>query len=144
VQFLVPGTYTVDSAPGGADIGPFHATLNFPAELTSTVQQSAAGTTVNWRGGDPEGYVVIQGTAQSPAGVSTSFSCVERTGAGQFTLPPYVLASLPGNPTDITALTAAGSSPQNRFKAPGLDLGYFSYCSPWSALCGVPFYYYGY
>ncbi len=135
VQFLEPGTYTVDSS-GGPDVGPFRSTITFPAELTSTVQQSAAGTTVNWRGGDPTGYVVIQGSAPSPAGVGTSFSCVERASAGQFTVPPYVLSSLPASPSDITALTAAGSAPQNRFKAPGLDLGYFSFCSPSSALCG--------
>lgn len=142
VQFLEPGTYTVDSAPGGADVGPLHATITFPAELTSTVQQSAAGTTVNWRGGDPTGHVVIQGSAQSPAGVRTSFSCVERASAGQFTVPPYVLSSLPATPSDISALIAAGSSAQNRFKAPGLDLGYFSFCSPASALCSGLFDYY--
>lgn len=136
VQFLEPGTYTVDSAPGGADVGPFRATITFPAELTSTVQQSAAGTTVNWRGGDPAGYVAIQGSAPSTPGVRTSFSCVERASAGQFTVPPYVLSSLPASPSEISALIVAGSSPQNRFKAPGLDLGYFSFCSPLSALCG--------
>jgi hypothetical protein len=137
VQFLDPGTYSVDSAPGGADVGPFHAMLSFPAELTANIQQSAAGTTVNWRGGDPAGYVVIQGSAQSPAGGTTSFSCVEQTAAGQFTVPPHVLSSLPGSPGNISALVAAGSSPQNRFKASGLDLGYFSFCSPSSALCGA-------
>jgi hypothetical protein len=97
---------------------------------------------VNWRGGDPAGYVVIQGSAQSPAGARTSFACVERAGAGQFTVPPYVLSSLPATPSDISALIAAGSSSQNRFKAPGLDLGYFSFCSPSSALCSGFFDYY--
>jgi uncharacterized protein (TIGR03437 family) len=144
VQFLEPGTYTLDSA-GGADVGPIHTTLNFPAELTSTVQQSATATTVNWRGGDPAGYVVIQGSAQSPAGVNSSFLCVERTAAGQFSLPPYVISSLPAAPGGISALVAAGSSPQNRFKATGLDLGYFNFCSPSSPLCSASyFYYYGY
>jgi hypothetical protein len=132
----------VDSAPGGTDVGPFRATIAFPAELTSTVQQSAAATTVNWRGGDPTGYVVIQGSAQSPAGVTASFSCVERAGAAQFTMPPYVIASLPGSPTDISAMIAAGTSAQNRFKATGLDIGYFNFCSPSSALCGVRYFYY--
>jgi len=139
VQFLEPGTFTVDSASGGGNVGPFHASLTFPAELTSTVQQSASGTTVNWRGGDPQGYVVIQGSAQSTTGVSASLSCVERTGAGQFTVPGYVLSSLPANPGDMSASIAAGSSPQNRFTATGLDLGYFSFCSPPTALCGRPF-----
>ena len=69
---------------------------------------------------------------------------MERSSAGQFTVPPYVLSSLPASPTDISALIAAGSSPQNRFKAPGLDLGYFSFCSPTSPLCTVFFDYYGF
>jgi uncharacterized protein (TIGR03437 family) len=147
VQFLEPGTYTVDSSPGGADVGPFRATLNFPAELAAAVQQSAAGTTVNWRGGDPAGYVVIQGSAQSPGSASATFTCVERTAAGQFAVPPYVLSMVPVNAGDVRAFVAAGTSPQNRFKATGLDVGYFSFCSPMSALCssgGGYFDYYGY
>jgi uncharacterized protein (TIGR03437 family) len=144
VQFLDPGMYTVDSAPGGADVGPFRATIAFPAELTSTVQQTPAATMVSWRGGDPTGYVVIRGSAQSPAGVTASFSCVERAGAAQFTVPSYVISSLPGTPTDISALIAAGSSPQNRFKATGLDIGYFNFCAPTSALCGGNYFSYWY
>jgi hypothetical protein len=144
VQFLQPGAYTADSASGGADVGPFHATLSFPAELTSTVQQSATGTTVIWRGGDPQGYVVIQGSAQSPAGASTNFSCVERTSAGQFAIPPYLLASLPAPPGGVTAMTAAGTSPQNRFQARGLDFGFFSFCSPLTALCSPASFYFDY
>jgi hypothetical protein len=135
VQFLEPGVYSVDSVSGGPDVGPFHATLTFPAELTSTVQQSAEGTTVSWRGGDPQGYVVIQGSAQSSAGTSTNFSCVESTTAGQFAVPPYVLASLSAPPVGVTAMTPAAISPQNRFQARGLDFGFFSFCSPASALC---------
>jgi hypothetical protein len=143
-QFLEPGDYTVDSGSGGADVGPFRTTLSFPAELTSSVQQSATGTTVTWRGGDPQGYVVIQGGAVSPAGVSANFSCVERTGAGQFAIPSYLLASLAAPPGGVTAMTAAGISPQNRFQARGLDFGYFSFCSPLSPLCGPGSFYYDY
>ena len=147
VQFLEPGSYTVDSAPGGVDVGAFKATLSFPAELTPTVQQSAAGTTVSWRGGDPAGYVVMQGSAQTTSGVNANFVCVERTAAGQFALPPHVVSSLPGVPGDVSAMIAAGSSPQNRFKATGLDIGYLNFCSPSTPLCNGSFYYgyyYGY
>ena len=125
----------------GPTWGHFMQLSDFPAELTSTVQQSARGTTVNWRGGDPQGYVVIQGSAQSPAGTSTNFSCVERTSAGQFAIPSYLLASLPAPPAGVTAMTAAGSSPQNRFQARGLDFGFFSFCSPLSALCSPSYYF---
>jgi len=139
VQFLQPGTYTVDSAPGGADVGPFHATISYPAELASTVQQSATETTVNWTGGDSSGYVVVTGSAYSATGLRADFSCLERTSAGKFTLPAYLLASLPGSPSNVSALIAAGSSPQNRFQTQGLDIGYFSFCSPVSRLCNLTF-----
>ena len=81
-----------------------------------------------------------QSQAIEGIGVDLLHSLELRASAGQFTVPPYVLSSLPASPSDITALTAAGSAPQNRFKAPGLDLGYFSFCSPSSALCGGGFF----
>jgi uncharacterized protein (TIGR03437 family) len=144
-QFLQPGTYTVDNGAGGADVGSFQATVTFPARLSPTVQQSTAGTggtLVKWQGGDPTGYVVIQGSAQSASGVTTNFSCVERTSAGQFALPSVVTSSLPGAPSGVTALVAAGTGAQNRFKALGLDLAFFSFCSPISALCTAPYSWY--
>ena len=136
VQYLEPGTYAVDNGSGCSAVGPFKATLVVPPELTTTVQQSAAGTMISWRGGDPAGYVVIQGSAQSPAAVArTIFQCTERAGAGQFTVPAYVLSSLPATPADISAQMANGSSPQNRFQAKGLDLGFLSFCSASSTPC---------
>jgi hypothetical protein len=135
VQYLEPGTYTVNNGSGGSDVGPFKATLTVPAELTATVQQSAAGATVNWRGGDPAAYVVIQGSVPAP-GSRVSFSCTERAGAGQFTVPGWVLASLGAAP-DISVVMATGSSPQNRFQAPGLDLGFFNFCSASTTPCGL-------
>jgi uncharacterized protein (TIGR03437 family) len=139
-QFLQPGTYTVDNGAGGPGVGSFQATLAFPAPLSATVQQSATGTALTWQGGDPAGYVVIQGSAQSASGATTNFTCVERTGAGQFALPPVLLSSLPGLPSGITAVAAAGTAAQNRFKANGLDLAFFSFCSPISALCNGPYF----
>jgi uncharacterized protein (TIGR03437 family) len=144
-QFLQPGTYTVDNGAGGTDVGSFQATVAFPAQLSATVQQSSGGTpgtVVKWQGGDPTGYVVIQGSAQSGSGVTTNFSCVERTSTGQFALPPVVMASLPGAPSGVTAGAAAGTAAQNRFKAMGLDLAFFSFCSPVSALCNWPYFEY--
>jgi hypothetical protein len=132
----------VDNGAGGVDVGPFQAKVAFPAQLSATVQQSTTGTVVNWQGGDPTGYVVIQGSAQSASGVTANFTCVERTSAGQFTLPRVVTSRLPGTPSGITATVAAGTAAQNRFKAAGLDLAFFSFCSPVSGLCRGP--YFGY
>ena len=141
-QFLQPGTYKVDNGGGGADVKSFQATVAYPSQLSAAVKQSSDGTAVQWTGGDPTGYVVIQGAAQSASGVNSSFTCVERTSAGQFTVPPVVMSSLPGSPNGVTALVAAGTAAQNQFKAVGLDLAFFSFCSPTSTLCNGP--YFGY
>ena len=135
VQFLEPGSYTVENGSGGATVGSFRAMLNVPAELTSTVETSPLETTVRWTGGDPSSYLVIQGAGASTTGARSTFSCVERTGAGQFTLPSYVTASLPGNPTEIVTSAATGLFPGGLFQAPGLDYGFLSFCSPTTALC---------
>ena len=141
VQFLQPGSYTVANDGGGATVGAFATMLNFSAELSSTVRTSPSGTTVTWQGGDPSAYLVIQGSGQSATARST-FSCVERTSAGQFTVPPYVTASLPGSPSNIVVSAATGFSPASRFQAPGLDYGFLSFCSPLNAFCTANFYYY--
>ena len=56
----------------------------------------------------------------------------------EFALPPVVMSSLPGPPGRVTAVAAAGTAAQNRFKVAGLDLAFFSFCSPTSALCNGP------
>jgi hypothetical protein len=135
VQFLEPGSYTVDNGSGGATVGSFRAMLNIPAVLTPTIQTSPSGTTVTWSGGDPSSYVVIQGAGVSTIGARSAFSCVERTSAGQFTLPSYVTASLLGNQTEIAVSAATGFFPGSRFQSSGLDYGFLSFCSPTSAIC---------
>jgi hypothetical protein len=97
---------------------------------------------IYWTGGDPTSFVMIQGSGVSATGVRSTFSCVERTSAGQFTLPAYVTASLPGSPTGVTVSAATGFFPGSRFQTSGLDYGFLSYCSPTSALCIGNFYYY--
>jgi uncharacterized protein (TIGR03437 family) len=124
VQFLVPGTYVVDNGTGGADVGPFKATLTVPPAFTSTVQSSSAGVRVTWSGGDPAGYVTVLGGAASPTTRAVaSFVCTERVAAGQFTVPQEVLLSLPSEATSVSAVHQATTV----FRARGLDIGQFSF-----------------
>lgn len=95
-----------------------------------------------WQGGDPSSYVVIQGMGVATTGMRNTFSCVERTSAGQFTLPSYVTASLPGVPIVGSVSAAAGFFPGSRFQTPGLDYGFLSFCSPISATCSGNFFFY--
>jgi len=123
VQYLVPGTYVIDNGAGGTDVGPFQATLTVPPVFTSTVESSSAGARAAWTGGDPEGYVTIQGGAASPTtSAVASFVCTERVSAGQFTVPPEVLLGLPAAPSLSTFY-----QPTAIFHARGLDIGQISF-----------------
>jgi uncharacterized protein (TIGR03437 family) len=125
LQYLEPGSYTFENGSGGAEVGAFRTTISIPAALSTTVQQSPAETTVTWRGGDPTGVVGISGYAPgSFPWAPASFICTERVAAGRFTVPAYVLGSLqPG----LTFTIGVTEVPQNRFRAPGLDLGLVSF-----------------
>jgi uncharacterized protein (TIGR03437 family) len=140
-NFLDPGSYTISGA-GGADVGSFTANLTMPPALTWTNQSSLTqvdrtkGLTVTWSGGDPNGIVTISGSSPltvAPDSFTVSFSCTERTDAGTFTVPPFVLLALPPSP-EINAgfggnhpvpgpLSVGTTTPLTTFKANGLDLG---------------------
>jgi hypothetical protein len=140
--FLQPGTITADNGGGGADVASFMASLTLPDPAFSfdNIDQIASivgsqGVTVQWSGGDPNGFVTITGTsnvAGSAPGSATlvaSWSCSERISAGQFTVPPWITASMP-----IPQANAAGSSAglsvstyvANRVNIATLDLAMFA------------------
>jgi uncharacterized protein (TIGR03437 family) len=132
--FLVPGSYTI-TGTGGKDVGPFSATITFPASPTLVSPLSANGLTVTrsngmtvtWRGGDPNGHVeiVLESAIDNMFNTGASAACTAPTSAGTFTIPPYVLLALPtGNfthfgfgPGTVAAATAAP------FTATGLNVG---------------------
>jgi hypothetical protein len=55
--------------------------------------------TVNWTGGDANGYVIIEGTStlgpQNNPTYSINFGCVVPATAGTFTIPPGILMGMP-------------------------------------------------
>ena len=150
---LPAGTYTA-SAIGGADVGPFSAPLQVTGALHWT-NKSAAGTVnrtvpldVIWSAGNAESYVVIGGTAKAqvshpyicskcgPGGidvtyqnyrtVSRAFACVEDVRKGIFTIPEYVLGALPAGENTKAYMFLAAHPLQNRFSAPGLNIGFIA------------------
>jgi hypothetical protein len=56
--------------------------------------------TITWSGGDANGYVDIEGSAQGgPSnGYTVSFDCAAPTTAGHFTIPPSILMAMPPGP----------------------------------------------
>jgi uncharacterized protein (TIGR03437 family) len=142
--YLTPGNYTL-TATGGADVGPFNATLTLPASFTWTNRNAitsvtrANGVTVNWTGGT--GYVTISGLSATLQSVGAKFLCLAPASAGTFTVPPVVLLALPasgsnisipnsigtGNPLGILAVANQPVSvPLNPNPPNGVDVGTFS------------------
>lgn len=133
--YLSKGTYSV-TGPGGADVGPFTAMLNVPDPLNWTNAASvtnvtrSSGQQITWTGGDPAGMVYISGFsfggATVDALVGAGFVCVERTSAGQFTIPSVVLLSLPVSSGPVGGTLSVGGGTFATFKASGLDQGVIS------------------
>jgi hypothetical protein len=123
------GSFTFNGS-GGANVGKFSATVNYPSPLTWTNMGSissisrASGVSVTWTGGASGSYVVIGGGSTATVGgqsVNVSFTCEALASAGQFTVPSYILLSLPAGTGTLGVDNF--SNPQT-FTATGLDIGY--------------------
>jgi uncharacterized protein (TIGR03437 family) len=115
---LTAGTYTV-AGSGGADVGPFSASIALPSGFSWTNESAiaspisrAAPLTVAWTGG-AGGLVVVLGAAltrTAGTGVTATFSalgftCTAAASAGSFTVPSNILQQLPAVGGDATAAT---------------------------------------
>lgn len=129
--YLTPGSHTITGA-GGPEVGAFTASITVPPRLVWTNRDALTSImtppTLRWSGGDPNGFTVIAGGSVAEGGApGVSFVCVERTSAGEFTIPAEVFASLPpsgvvqGTPTGNLVLSGAG--PAGTFTATGVDIG---------------------
>jgi uncharacterized protein (TIGR03437 family) len=144
-QLFIPatgGTFRFQ-VPGGADVGAASATIDANSPMvwnehtTITTVNRSQPLTVTWRGGNPGGFVIIQGgTYSGPnAEIFTAFGCTERVEAGRFTVPRDVLASMvpstvfpPLNLPSGTLLVQHFTLPA-RFTATGLDHGSVTWVS---------------
>jgi uncharacterized protein (TIGR03437 family) len=132
---LIPSRYTT-TGPGGADVGAFGVRVSGPPAIdwtnvpSKTVEVNrSAGITINWSGGDPQGYILISGYGTGyleivPGVGGASFTCTAKTTDGTFTVPPSVLLALPANDFLVpAAMEIWGISAPVQFTASGLDLG---------------------
>jgi hypothetical protein len=125
VYGISTGSYTI-SGPGGSNVGAFSGTLpatpaaaSFKWTNQSTIGLSAiprnAPMTITWTGGDPTGFVDITAIASTlesgvtPAGNTPGIlvECIAPASAGTFTVPTYVLQSMPST-TSSTATVPPG------------------------------------
>jgi hypothetical protein len=88
----------------------------------------AQDLTVTWTGGAANDYVSVTGSSITGL-AEAAFICVERATAGQFTVPSFILQSLPvsdvrnGDTQGGLSVSSIGGSP---FTVAGLDLAYFT------------------
>lgn len=134
LQFNLPGSFRV-SGTGGANVGPFTATVSASARPTWTNRDSISeirrgeALTIRWSGVDASKQaVMIHGIGVDVrSNASSAFSCVADAAAGAFTVPDYVLANLPVSAgqlgrSDALLLVGAGSlAGPEAFTAGGVD-----------------------
>jgi uncharacterized protein (TIGR03437 family) len=119
------GSYVFHGS-GGAQIGSFTATVNFPNPLLTWSNQSAAATVirnqglqVTWTGGANGTYVTISGTSFDVSSrASGTYVCLAPAAAGQFTVPAYVLLSLPSGTGTASVASSTNPTP---FSVSGVD-----------------------
>jgi uncharacterized protein (TIGR03437 family) len=144
--FLNPGNYMISNGSGGKDVGTFTTNITLPPALTWTNASSistvvrANGQLITWTGGDPSGSVQITGsnalaTNNGSSIVGATFVCVAPDSAGQFTIPPVVLLSMPQSTAgaigtsssfSIGSLGVGAVSAVKSFIASGLDFAYLT------------------
>ncbi len=131
---IAAGTYTL-SGTGGADVGPFNATVTVPPPFTWTNRDGindvnrGQGLAITWSGG--AGVMVINGvsttrvggTANDPIFDGALFVCFADAGAGNFTVPASILSQLPAS-GDLA--TGSGSGALALLQTGPLDGGLFT------------------
>ncbi|HTS64990.1 MAG TPA: hypothetical protein VMH28_23360 [Candidatus Acidoferrales bacterium] len=126
----VPATgqsYTFTGA-GGADVGAFSTSINFPPPLVWTNQPSitsvnrAQGQLITWSGGAKGTYVQIGGQSAVSVGVGATFVCLAPVDDGQFMIPSWILLALPPNATGALNIFNLVYGPT--YSVPSLDYAY--------------------
>jgi uncharacterized protein (TIGR03437 family) len=141
-NYFDPGVYTI-TGTGGRDVGSFITSITVPQPLVWTNPPAnnapvvrANGLTVNWTGGDPNGFVYIegQGVILTAPGSNTvfagaQFQCLAAASAGTFVIPPAVLLTLPPPPVNPAPgsrpvfgfIGISGDTAPSTFTAPGTN-----------------------
>ena len=124
---LTPGAYAITGS-GGGDVPAFSATLNVGGNVVwtnkaaiSTIDRSQP-LTVTWSGGTSPGYVLVGGYVDLGLGNLAGFVCTEDSSKGSFTIPSFILSTLPPGGGGMFISPHPLSQ---QVTIPGVDLAYF-------------------
>ncbi len=106
--FLDPGSYSI-SATSSPNVGAFSVSFQLPAAVQWTNQPSYPASLnqilprdqdllFQWTNGNDPDLVVMQGYGLALQGAGTGFICAELASKGSFSVPAFVLSSLPPTP----------------------------------------------
>lgn len=131
--FITPGgTYTFQGTGGTTtpSVGPFKTQIVFSNPLFQWTNQAAAanvtrsaGQQITWTGGSPGTYVYMSGSS-SNGSISGSFQCYSPVEALAFTIPGFVLDTLPASSTGAGNLAVENSTAPVSFTATGINYGF--------------------
>jgi hypothetical protein len=123
------GAYTI-SGKGGGDVGAFSTTVTVGSHPAISNKSSLATVdltqplTVTWTGGVAGQYVLIGGgSTHAP---HSYFACAEDAGKGTFTIPAYIISSLPATNAAGGILFISPNPLSNPITIPGVDAAYFA------------------
>jgi uncharacterized protein (TIGR03437 family) len=146
--FLKPGEYVVDGQ-GGNDIGPFHASIEFPTpavwsnEEEITEIDRARGVSLYWTGTGKTDLVAILGVNLDQVTSATAVSvCLAEPGTHEFKIPPSALSNFPASrqvqaiPSNLLGMVVIPTAVE-RFQAKGLEGGMASWADV--TIKAVPF-----
>ena len=130
--FITPGgTYTFQGTGGTTtpSVGPFKTQVVFSNPLFTWTNQAAAATVtrsagqqITWTGGSPGTFVYMSGSS-SNGSISGSFACYAPVEALAFTIPSFVLDTLPASTTGAGSLAVENSTVPVSFTATGITYG---------------------
>ncbi len=131
------GTYTF-TGTGGADVGPFIASVTLTNPLFVWTNENAVATvdrtqplTFTWTGGNPGTFITLSG-GLTKSGLTIAYSCRILVDPGQFTVPAYILLGIPAGsgsalmqqqvfaPLSATGLDSSGVSTVIEYTAPAI------------------------
>ncbi len=129
--FLDGGTYRI-SGTGGADVGPFTASITLGSPVIWTNQASTtelnrnAPLTVTWSGGDATKEVIVAAAGvDQNSNAAAGFYCFVKSEPGSFTVPAAMLSNLPAGAETAAAVIVGDVQVGNivTFAASGVDKG---------------------
>jgi hypothetical protein len=145
--YLSAGGYSFDNGIGGDGVGAFLTSAVFPEPVHWTNMgeignvQGGTPLRVTWSGGNSGDVVIVAGSSiDSTNGIGVTFLCQQAAAAGEFTVPAWVIDTLPPTSTvegvPLGTLSVASIAPPARFDAPGLDVGLITWTSTESKQVG--------